>query len=1387
MNKKTKVVTTGRGFFIRLSYCVFFPVLLLALLGAKDVIAQSNPSQAPFYSVLSSDSHELVVRITPQFTRSTVIDSKTGEEYTRFRFLGGTTDELPVGSAATEWLALPFLMPTSASASVEIISRKTEMIAGISLAPVPTFSFKKGQPVEIYAKDASLYLALPNLREIETRTSGTFRTAYTGVLRVYPLHYNTDTKTITIVREIVVRIHFNATKIESTSTPSLESAFFRSAFINGNVSEFYRNAKDEVAPARLNAPAYKQTPLGAGNEKWISVKTTEEGIYRITAADLAGLGITGVNPNTISLYGYGGIPLPEAVDSTTGELKEVTMDVRSDGSGNFQEARFFAPGIAEWRYRFEPTNGKLFNLYHINNPYTSTGRFLLKIGGAVNGKRVQTKADDLTASPLAKTSVFTVSTYEKDERFEFPSISREFLGEVIPLERDLTISLPNLPGYLPDSTIIRPAVNSKAYEAHTFSVKANNTQIGTFTGGTLYSTDDPHYSARNWASELKVPASAGMPQNITLSVTTNEQGPSFWLNWIETFYLRKTSLSDGQVPFLVFSDKNAYSYTFTDASDGEVWDVSDPLSARRLASASGSTLQVAVQGRDSVLRRFIGFSNGNLRSPDLSSVSAPSLRPGLCQIGVQDIIIAPEEFLDAANRLADLRRKGGQATEPLSVAVVTLEDIYREFGYGSHDVSSIRDFLSYTLRHTAANGTTIPLFVTLFGNGHADYQNRMTSQSVTVPIYETSDLGSVYLYRKSQPENVPDDAFFVRLTPSSEKMDVAIGRVTVHTADEADNFVRKVEKYETGSDDGLWRARTTILCDDRYYEDIQHPDGIDHMSDAENEVAGVDSRLIIDKLYSHSYPYVTIAGGQRRKPELSNAIVDAINSGSVVFSFVGHGNPNVWTNEYVLSVPSTINKLTNFNKLTFLATATCDFSTYDNYAEPISGGVMMITKPDGGAVASLGTSRSVYPGEELVFTFFRTLFTIGCDEGQGSNHIGFAYVAGRGASQNTFNRNKFYILGDPAQRLLIARQYVVIDSINGKPYNKDGAPLEIPSLSQVRISGYISSTCDGENFDPTFNGSTSVSLFDAPTLVQQTTIFTESPSITDMWYVEGPILYRGSATVKNGRFSTTFLVPKDIKFDTNSAKLHMLAYSDDFRSALGIAKNIKVFGTDTSRAHDTQGPKLTVFIGSRRFHSGDVVPTHSKVIVDVEDVSGINTSTASIGHSFIGWANDSTDNIIDFAQSYIAKQDDYTAGTSEQQTILPKGKGVMHVRAFDALNNPAFAEVDFVANDEEPYQLYDFNITPNPARSYTTFNFLQPSAPESPVDVTVTIYSIDGRKIRDLEQNNISNNDVSVSWDLTDGSGSKVPDAAYIYRATVRERNSDKGTVTGGVFIVQKQ
>jgi hypothetical protein len=185
-------------------------------------------------------------------------------------------------------------------------------------------------------------------------------------------------------------------------------------------------------------------------------------------------------------------------------------------------------------------------------------------------------------------------------------------------------------------------------------------------------------------------------------------------------------------------------------------------------------------------------------------------------------------------------------------------------------------------------------------------------------------------------------------------------------------------------------------------------------------------------------------------------------------------------------------------------------------------------------------------------------------------------------------------------------------------------------------------------------------------------------------------------------------------------------------------------------------------------------------------MSGLNTSTSSIGHSFAGWVNDATSSIIDLSESYVSRQDDYTAGTAEQQAVLPLGKNVLHVRAFDALNNQAEATVEFIARDGDPYELFDVALSANPVHTGTTFSFLQPSSPQNPVDVTINLYTSDGRKVRSLHANGVTVNDVNVFWDVRDDQGSLVPDGAYIYHIQIQDRISGEATRAGGVFHVLK-
>ncbi len=1352
---------------------VFFMALPLSL------YAQS-PSNS--YEVLSVNASELIVQIAPKYRLDTVM-TESGPAV-RIRFAGGMTAGV-VGSPGEMTLSLPILLPSAQAPSIEILSEHYETVTGLELAPIPILEKRNGILKERYIRNDALYHSASSQTPYVFAQAGTVRTAYSGSIEVYAVRY--EQGTLRLIKEITLRIRFsNVDAADRIPSSASETELFRAAFVNGSITELHRSAVSAIT-GRKNAQqvGFKGLPTASGDEKWIAIKTTDEGIYRITSDQLVQYGISNPDPSTLALYGYGGKILPEAVDSLSGELAEVAIDVRSSG-GSFSELRFYAPGTTDWRYSPESGTAKYHQLYHIKNPYSGSGHFLLKIGGAPAERRVVDKPDKLTGTPIVRETLPAMDLYENELKYEFPNYSREFVGETILRSSDLTLTLPQLPGYTPDSTYLRPATNSRATESHTFDFRVNNTFLGTVAGKT--NTSEYYYSARNWDAEFALPSSAGIPVNMTVTVSTNEKQPQYWMNFVEIYYQRQARLSDGQLSFFLANDASAYRLSIANEPNAELWDVTDARNNIRLALSSGSSLIAEVQGPGKAMRRFFAFRESDLKSTELTSTNAPTLRSGLGQSGVELIIIVPEAYKDQGERLAEQRRRGGQATGPLSAAVVTVEDIYKEFGYGARDVSAIRDFLAYTFRHTAAEGETVPMYVALFGKGHTDYQNRTTELPVGVPVYETANFGSLTVYRSSHPEYVPDDAFFVRLMPRTNPkiLDMAPGRIAVRNADEAEVFVDKVIKYETSSDIGGWRAKGVFIADDRYYEEgFRVTDPLPHLVDIENQIAQTDRRLTIERLYSHAYPSTIGSSGARFKPQLEAAVVDAFNSGSVLISFVGHGNPNVWTHESILKVPSTINKFSNLNRLAFLTTATCDFTTFDNYAE-LSGGVMLLLKPDGGIIGSLGTSRSVYAGEELTWEFYKKLFDIGCESLTSTLPVGIAYMAGRfgGASGNS---EKFFILGDPSQRLLIPRQYIIIDSINGQRYDEnESTPLTMKALSKVTVSGSVSSSCDGKESDPSFNGTVTITLQDAPTSITQTTTFTEQAPITDRWNIEGPILYRGTVTVKNGRFSARFVIPKDIKFDTLRARLQTLAYSNDFRAALGVATNIRIFGIDMAGVEDIEGPKLAVYIGNRRFRSGDIVPVHSKIIVDVEDASGLNTSTSSVGHSFSGWINNSTEGLIDLSQSYIARQDDYTTGTAERQTILPLGKNILNVRAFDALNNPSEGTVEFTARDGDPYELFDVALTSNPVRDGTTFTFLHPSSPQSPVDVTISIHTSDGRTVRIIEANGITFNEVRILWDVRDDAGVVVSDGAYVYRITVQDRLSGARASAGGVFIVQK-
>ncbi len=1346
------------------------------ILDAGLIHAQPQPAS---YQVLSVAPGEVVVRIQPRYSTQTVYDT-SGYSYTAMNFSGGVfTDS--AGTQGIERLRLMLLAPNREPARIQIVNQSLEVLPNVDLAPVPS-PVRNGGKVDgdllqrYIVGDA--YYTSPAANLFKAGPVELFRTAFAEQITISPIQYDPATRSVTRIKSLTLRIQFSGTNAptansSATSISPEEASTFRAIFLNGSVSTLYTCAFDQHAGLWAASAGWNKStaPLNAtaSGGQWLEVTTTSEGIYHITAQDLSNAGISGsVDPNSIELLGFGGAMLDESITATTGEWSERPIEVHTNGS-SFQDLNFYAPGVSVWKYY--RSNASTDGLTHTLNPYTSSGHFLLHVGGTAVAavQRIVVNSDSLNGPAAQASTVLTATVHEVDRTMENPNIGREMLDQPIPRadQPPLTITL-NAPGFVGGSSILRVAWDGaigqyQGSDSGFVAVQMNGQTLGNISG--IANTGDGF--DRNWNKSFTLGPSVQPPFSLGLSFTSSSVTATSTLDFVELLYQRSLNIGSLSIPFMLLDTDAALQYNFVDASGGEVWDVTDVWNPHVVATASANSIDVSLQGQSGTMRKFIAFSGQSLLTPALTAISAPSLRNSVCQTGATEIIVAPQDFLAQADSLAALREEGGEATEPMSAAVVTMQDIYREFGYGNSDIVALRDFMAYTFRHAK----TRPSYLTLLGAGHCDYQNRETSAPEWIPAYENV-----------QSDPYPEDDFFVDLIPDNPAnfLTLAVGRVSARNGDDAWAYVNKVREYEHSSDAGSWRSLATFLADDHW--DPEEPGDVDaltHFLDTQNEITHLQDRVLVHKIYEESYPTVIDALGLHRKPQVNTDIITAFNSGTVLFSFVGHGNPDVWTHEYVLNVPSSIDAMTNFNRLAYVTTATCDFSEDDDF-NVFSGGEQFLMNPNGGAIGLLGTSRSVTSQEQLVQSFYQTLFQ--GDSGHGTSTVGQALIAGK-ANGNLWYF--FYLLGDPAQRLLLPKMYVTFDSLNGSQFSAVDT-VKVAALSEAQVSGSIRQAGTDAPVDSSFNGTVSVTLYDTPTKVIAVSTFPTAPSVTDIYNIEGPILFSGTASVTNGRFSIKFIVPRDIKLDSGFATLSGYASSSqDSRTALGDNKSIELTADTALASVGSTGPSLKLWIGSRTFQSGDEVSCHTTAIVDVADQFGLNTSNASIGHSFIAWVDDAMDSAIDMASTYVSKPNRFDSGTSVHTIELPAGHHTLHVRAFDTYDNPSSASVDFVAANGAPYEIYDVTAIPNPVQDQTTFSFVQPGQAGSLVNVTLSIYASTGALVRVLTATSRESN-IAIPWDGRDASGTTVANGAYFFSVNVQDVTDGTSSIASGKCVVER-
>jgi hypothetical protein len=534
--------------------------------------------------------------------------------------------------------------------------------------------------------------------------------------------------------------------------------------------------------------------------------------------------------------------------------------------------------------------------------------------------------------------------------------------------------------------------------------------------------------------------------------------------------------------------------------------------------------------------------------------------------------------------------------------------------------------------------------------------------------------------------------------------------------------------------------------------------------------------LNVDKVYFDAFQQVPTSGGARY-PKVQETINREMYRGLLALSYMGHGGGRGWAQERVLT-NSDIARWENEHKLPLFVTATCSFAGYDG-AGYTSAGEQVFLKADGGAIALFTTVRAVYTNSNFALNkaAMDQLFVLSDNLRPTMGEILRLSKNTNASATFTENSRKFTMLGDPSQYLAIPILNVATTAINGQAVS--AVPDTIRALQTVTVSGAV--TDNNGNVVSDFNGIVYPTIYD-----KEVTLYTlgqDFPKSTVRAFdLQRNIIFKGRASVTNGLFTFTFVVPKDINYEYAKGKISYYAENQSQTDARGYFDNIIIGGTDPNGIQDDQGPLVEVFMNTEEFISGGVTDPNPTLLVKLSDDHGINVVGNSIGHDLSGVIDQNTQNTYILNDFYEAALNDYTKGTIRYPLYdIEEGLHQVTVKAWDVANNSAEGFTEFLVTNGEKAALDHVLNYPNPFTTSTCFQFEHNMANQM-LDVQGQIFTVSGKLAKTITaQVDATGYRVTdeIKWDGKDDYGDQLAKGVYLYKVKVNSLSDPSGQSSG--------
>ncbi|MCL2073224.1 MAG: type IX secretion system sortase PorU [Marinilabiliaceae bacterium] len=1030
---------------------------------------------------------------------------------------------------------------------------------------------------------------------------------------------------------------------------------------------------NEIIEFRSSQREYSNSSV-LSSGKWMKISVDETGIHKIPYSKLTEWGFA--TPAKVRVFGYGGEMLPAANNEPRpDDLPEVAILHYNNA------IYFYAQDLAVWRW-----NNTADMFMHEFHRYSNNAFYFLtdKQG---NIKNIEKQTAEQGTATTTVTSFDDVRYHEKDLR-KLASTGYLYFGEEINSGNPQTFSFsfPSREVAEPIKLASQVLTKPTTYATFDFKLKNQTSNILSILLG-----------AKSWTTYQLGFVNSGRTtftsssNNIDLELVFSGNIGSGYLDYIVLNARSSLKLNDSQ---LIFRDKKSnlpngialFKMTNTKA-ETVVWDITNRNDAKEVSvTKNGNSLEFKVSV--SQLKEFVAFNpSGNFPLPvkveDIENQNLHSFR------NIDYIIVAPKDFHVLAEELADLHFQ----YYGLNTIIVTPEQIYNEFSWGHQDATAIRSFAKMIYDRDA----TLK-YLLLFGSGSYDNKGILPNHNTK---YNIVTWQSEHSYNESNSYTTDDYFGFLDdnagSNNSSNLMRIGIGRLPVYTLNEAEICVNKVRRYLEEQNNGSWRRQVTFLADekgDNAYEK-------EHLIQAEQYSEMLENNhpeFLVNKIYMDSYPIITSSSG-RTIPEASDAANRAVNDGTLIFNYIGHGSPKSIAHEKIIT-PVHVPHWKNIKALSFWLTATCELSRFDDHNVKSLGEQIFLT-PHGGAIAMLTTTRltGIASNGSLMKDFYDlVLSTNENDEKRSIGEI-VMLTKNRRSSAVAENHLKFVLFGDPALKLAHPDEKMKLDSIMDirkiNPITNEPERIDtIKALSHITLSGNVE-TRTGEKMDD-FNGIAEITVFDKQ--VNKSTLGNGDNNVEH--YTEySNILFNGRASVTNGSFSSEFIVPHDIRYNFDNGKISMYAYStdnNDKRQAAGADKSFVIGGFDDNAPSDNKGPIISMYLNYETFKSGDVTGRSPLLFARIEDESGINVGNG-IGHDLLLTIDGDVENAIVLNNYYQGEIDNFRAGTLIFQ--LPEmnvGNHELALKAWDTHNNSTIGTINFAVGKSNELEIKNFRLGPVP-------------------------------------------------------------------------------------------